>query len=615
MAALYLHNAIFTPDPSEISRSSSIFPHSRNVSTATATTLHANASEQSHTREPLLHSTTSESWAYADPFSRQATLFNEPGRLEWGTHPPFLGDPPTLRETKIFWEKKIRKRMRRLRYLMRLLEVIFGGWAIYNTTRYFLAFTKYDSVEGQHVSLALGISTSVSFALLAAAVCLKFFKLHLLMHAVPLRLVTIMIVSFLGLSSTMLITPAIVNMAMLFVWRSRSDHELSTETRCQVDIDVVWSSSRQSCTEPYGWSAWMALSATRLGLTAILIVFYYAFLVAYERTRRSTKWVNPAYLQVGRRSGSIHLMPSPEIAQVSSNHDLAIPILHQEASHSTMISTSPSRKTSLHISRSSVSVITTSESHTKYAPSVELDSGTEYETMGISDRFRSIVSQINHETNHAVALARSDHSSDSSSSSHPSNDQAYAFYPPPIPPSIGYNEFGQPYPPEEAIPILNGYIRRMPTIESMGSREIASTNRGSSVNSGSILDRFASPSNSRSQTRISFYLSGSEPPSRPNSLSQRAIGNSNGVGSGTNGMEHSSEVGELIPVSNERRSSPSSPLSQTVFDLSTSSSSTGGQGTNSQSSRGSSIPTAYYTATIGSMSSDVPSSVEEKDES
>lgn len=127
MAAHYLHNAIFTPDPSEISRSSSIFPHSRNVSTATATTLHANASEQSHTREPLLHSTTSESWAYADPFSRQATLFNEPGRLEWGTHPPFLGDPPTLRETKIFWEKKIRKRMRRLRYLMRLLEVIFGA--------------------------------------------------------------------------------------------------------------------------------------------------------------------------------------------------------------------------------------------------------------------------------------------------------------------------------------------------------------------------------------------------------------------------------------------------------------------------------------------------------
>lgn len=92
------------------------------------------------------------------------------------------------------------------------------------------------------------------------------------MHAVPLRLVTIMIVSFLGLSSTMLITPAIVNMAMLFVWRNRSDHELSTETRCQVDIDVVWSGSRQSCTEPYGWSAWMALSATRLGLTAILIV-------------------------------------------------------------------------------------------------------------------------------------------------------------------------------------------------------------------------------------------------------------------------------------------------------------------------------------------------------
>jgi hypothetical protein len=75
-------------------------------------------------------------------------------------------------------------------------------------------------------------------------------------------------------------------------------------------------------------------------------------------------------------------------------------------------------------------------------------------------------------------------------------------------------------------------------------------------------------------------------------------------------MEDTSEVGELISIFNERKGYPSSPLSQTVFDLSSSASTAGANGTNSQSSRASSTPTAYYTATIGSMSS-IPSSMEE----
>lgn len=127
MAALYLHNAIFTPEPSEIIRSSSIFPHSRNPSTATTTTLHGNASEQSHTHEPLLRSSTSDSWSYINPLSGQPNSVDEPDPLEWGSPPVLLEDPPTLRETKMFWEKKIRRRLRRLRYLMRSLEIIFGA--------------------------------------------------------------------------------------------------------------------------------------------------------------------------------------------------------------------------------------------------------------------------------------------------------------------------------------------------------------------------------------------------------------------------------------------------------------------------------------------------------
>src|SRR5260370_30096462 len=54
------------------------------------------------------------------------------------------------------------------------------------------------------------------------------------------------------------------------------------------------------------------------------------------------------------------------------------------------------------------------------------------------------------------------------------NDKDNMFNLPPVPMALGYNEFGVPYPPEENIRILGGFIRRMPTIESMGSDEMAS---------------------------------------------------------------------------------------------------------------------------------------------
>jgi hypothetical protein len=156
---------------------------------------------------------------------------------------------------------------------------LVGGWAIYNTARYFIAFTVYDSEEGQIVSLALGLCTGISFALLAIATIFSFFKLHLLMHSISLRFLTLIITSSLFLSSLTLVTPAIVNMVMLFVWRNSSDQELSTETRCRVDIDVIWSGSNQLCSEPYGWGALLAFAATRLGITAVLIVSTVLYLI------------------------------------------------------------------------------------------------------------------------------------------------------------------------------------------------------------------------------------------------------------------------------------------------------------------------------------------------
>jgi len=147
-----------------------------------------------------------------------------------------------------------------------------AGWAIYNTTKYLIAFVSHDSKQGQIVSLVLGICTCISFALLVIAAIFSFFQLHLLMYSISLWILTLITTSLLYLSSMTLLAPAVVNLIMLCVWRNSSNKQLSTETRCHIDIDVVWSPSKQTCSEPYAWGALVALAATRLGLTAVFIV-------------------------------------------------------------------------------------------------------------------------------------------------------------------------------------------------------------------------------------------------------------------------------------------------------------------------------------------------------
>ncbi|KAJ3559704.1 hypothetical protein NP233_g11199 [Leucocoprinus birnbaumii] len=494
------------------------------------------------------------------------------------------------------------------------IQILTGVWAIYNTIRYFIAFTAYRLVEGQVVALVLGICTIISFASLSTAAIFSFFKLHLLMHSFPLRLLTWIVAFSLHLSSLTLLAPAIINLIMLFIWRTSPNQELSTESRCLIDIDVVWSHSDLTCSEPYGWGALVALSATRLGLTAVLIALYYAFLVAYRRTRKPAKWIDPTNLSRHRRSSSIQAVIPPHTTQVSS-HTLTTSTLQQQASRSTIVSTSPSKLSSLHLTRSAASTATSSDNNPPRPLSIDLDFEAEREYPGFMDRFRSLVLQVTREADQAVAIARSDNLSDSSSTSQRSDEPPLDFYPPPIPPTIGYDEFGRPYPPEESVPMLNRYIRRMPTIESMGSRELASTNRGSSVYSGSLLDRFAGSNNSRPPTRISLSPPGSDPPSRANSLSMRAsdiIGSLAVAGNGANSMGNTNEVGELIRVVNEKRYSPPSPsgLSHSVNAPSPQPSST--QPVSSQSSRASTVPTTYYTATMNSRAS-FPSSIGDYD--
>ena len=176
-------------------------------------------------------------------------------------------------------------------------------------------------------------------------------------------------------------------------------------------------------------------------------------------------------------------------------------------------------------------------------------------------RFRSLISQITRETEEAIAFARSDGSSSSRHSidTPPSNkspepgreaahggdhqedydddDDFYISSAPQIYESYEY----QQYPADEEIRMLNGFIRRMPTIESMGSHELRSSVGASSIN----RDRERNGVLSRPPTRNTFvsragtdFSGTSEPQSGANSLTAQA--------EVLAGIHHSTEIGELI---------------------------------------------------------------------
>lgn len=178
----------------------------------------------------------------------------------------------------------------------------------------------------------------------------------------------------------------------------------------------------------------------------------------------------------------------------------------------------------------------------------------EGEMNGFVHRFRTLISQITRETEEGIAFARSDNSGSShhTAESPPSNGspelatEAYRsdhqedydheddFYGSPATQIHVYEQQRQ-YPVDEEIRMLNSFIRRMPTIESMGSHELQSSMGASSTN----RDRERIGVSPTRNTLVSWAgtdLSGTS--SRRNSLTAQA--------EVLAGIHHSTEIGELI---------------------------------------------------------------------
>lgn len=197
------------------------------------------------------------------------------------------------------------------------------------------------------------------------------------------------------------------------------------------------------------------------------------------------------------------------------------------------------------------------------------DGEADPEMSGFVDRFRTLITQITREMESSLEVAQSDRPPfpetngdytsipkpyppqfiiDDNNYAFSRNDKDNMFNLPPVPMALGYNEFGVPYPPEENVRVLGGFIRRMPTIESMGSDEMTSR---SSVSHRHDAGNRAS---SRRTTPLTINTTGHDhdPPSRANSLSNRAERLLSMSPNST-----TSEHGELLGRTERRLSTPS----------------------------------------------------------
>jgi hypothetical protein len=129
-AAVYLHNAIFSPESSRPpSPNSNNVPahHGRNISSQSSVTVtpsyRTSHSEFSHPTEPLLHPDTSGFLPYADMLSRQPT---HPKQSGWNLGLSLDGDPPTLKEREDNWQQAVKRRLKWLSLIKGTLEVLMG---------------------------------------------------------------------------------------------------------------------------------------------------------------------------------------------------------------------------------------------------------------------------------------------------------------------------------------------------------------------------------------------------------------------------------------------------------------------------------------------------------
>jgi hypothetical protein len=171
---------------------------------------------------------------------------------------------------------------------------------------------------------------------------------------------------------------------------------------------------------------------------------------------------------------------------------------------------------------------------------------SEADLFGFVDRFRSLVNQVSRETDDGLEIVPTNSTSGGYSPSSPNatqtlNGEELAHL-------LRSGEFGPPQPPDDHVMVLGGYVRRMSTIESVGSREqgsiASSVHRNgtfmSSNRSGSGHTQYSRPP-TRANT-LAASEAASEPPSPSSSLNASSVATGGHGGSNKHSSYQSTSV-------------------------------------------------------------------------
>ncbi|KAI0791036.1 hypothetical protein C8Q75DRAFT_86218 [Abortiporus biennis] len=603
MAALYLHNALFTNEPQTppvvARRTPSIGRnHDRQLSSVSSVTLRTSTSEHSHPTEPLLHSPYNES-AFHELIPRQPVHLDR--GVNFDTSLSLETASVGHRERRRAWELARRKRLKRLRHVKRALLLLIGAWAVYNTTRYYAAATIYTTHERRTIVLILGSLSGLSSVLVLCSFILSAIGYHLLGRNLGPHFVYFSLQSLLGFSSCLLLSaPAVVNFIFVFLWRSSPVPSESLEGRCHWDLDIFWSGTGSQCdsTESISWTLFLVGAVLRLVFTLVAVFAFFFTSRKYVAIR------SPSRRRHSTQSQHLRSHPSVAVSEATNSgrsfRDMMLaspaPVSFRENSLSTSESdntlitqesgSGSTEKRALRTSLSRLAGPSTSSSadghgskqlfpeissgessdsssdeegyspsgHSKYGNPIRHTPGTYslvpavhshqiyHSELGSSSSttptnnvaFNTIYDQISRETEAGIRLAQ--------------NDQL-VYYGEDYTPSPTSSERSPMDLDEDVVQFnrMGGRFRRMPTIESLGSREVMSLASASTRGERSINTLSRPPTRSNTLT----MSDGSRPPSRANSLSAN-IALSSPVDSTFNMVV--TELGELTPASSLRSS-------------------------------------------------------------
>ncbi|KAG2363608.1 hypothetical protein BDR07DRAFT_1608703 [Suillus spraguei] len=276
MTALDLHNALFASDKRLPNAMSTPTPM-----TSTRILSLTTVQEQSH--DPTYDSPT-----YLDLLSRQP--LHPDGPRYWDLGLDLTGDPMTAAECKSIEDRCMKEKLRRLKWVCRIFEVVFGVWAIYCTIRYSLAFqTAFTSDLHIHtLALVLCIVSGIS---VAGVVVTLFIPLLPKDGDGFVRYVRMVLR---GCFVVLIFAAAIVNLVFVLVWRPVG--------RCGWDMDISWSAtvaiaghSTASRCRTVSLAAWTIIGSLRVITTLIMILLYLYFLRAYSKTRHPSRYTKEMY--------------------------------------------------------------------------------------------------------------------------------------------------------------------------------------------------------------------------------------------------------------------------------------------------------------------------------